>query len=540
MALSRRKLLTSAAAVGALSASGAVFAPAIAQARPVRIGILAPRSGIAAAPGENGIRATQWAAERFNAQGGIAGRKIELVIEEESSPKDTIERFSKLVQQEKVDCVQGIISTGAGLALGPVVEEARALTIYWDGTTQDGVDEKIPNPRYLFRSTDNECEAIMASLLAIKHWKGQFVTVAGINPDYSYGRNNMAAFIALLKRFNIDHKVVTEQWPKVGTMDLTSHVAALKAAKPDLIFSSLLFADLPVFMKQAHAAELTKGTKLVFPAAGWQHTLMKKEFTPEGMLFGHNTLYFANPNASPLAKEFVAWYERTHKDYPELGGRSRLFRHRVLQGGGGEGGDREGRQLAVAGRRHRRDGRAVGRKPRRQGLLAQGPHRRPDLRPGLHHPQQQVRLRDARHVSRRCSRPTCRSRRARISGSGSRPRSSRSDRIGRCPHSPISCSAACFTPPSCFWSPPGCSSCSACRRSSISPAARSMRSAPISALRFVGYARGRRPVALADAAGIASSPGCCSASSARRSSACCAASTIGTKAFSSFSPSPCC
>jgi branched-chain amino acid transport system substrate-binding protein len=239
------------------------------------------------------------------------------VIEEESSPKDTIERFSKLVQQEKVDCVQGIISTGVGLALGPVVEETRALTIYWDGTTQDGVEEKIPNPRYLFRSTDNECEAVMSSLLAIKHWKGKFVSVAGINPDYSYGRNNMAAFVAMLKRFGIEHNVVTEQWPKVGTMDLTSHVAALKAAKPDLIFSSLLFADLPVFMKQAHAAGLTQGTKLVFPAAGWQHTLMKKEFTPEGMLFGHNTLYFANPNASPLAKEFVDWYATTYKDYPE-------------------------------------------------------------------------------------------------------------------------------------------------------------------------------------------------------------------------------
>jgi branched-chain amino acid transport system substrate-binding protein len=317
MAISRRTLLTSAAAVGALAAAGDVFSPAIAQNKPVRIGILAPRSGIAAAPGENGIRATQWATDKFNAAGGIAGRKIELVIEEESTPKDTIERFSKLVQQEKVDCVQGIISTGVGLALGPVVEEARALTIYWDGTTQDGVDEKIPNPKYLFRSCDNECEAIMGSLLAIKHWKGKFVTVAGINPDYSYGRNNMAAFIALLKRFNIEHNVVTEQWPKVGTMDLTSHVAALKAAKPDLIFSSLLFADTPVFMKQAHAAGLTEGTKFVMPAAGWQHTLMKKEFTPEGMIFGHNTLYFDNPNASPLAKEFVAWYEKTHKDYPE-------------------------------------------------------------------------------------------------------------------------------------------------------------------------------------------------------------------------------
>src|SRR5438445_2115021 len=254
MTLSRRSLLKSAAAAAAVSVAGRIGAPAIAQNKPVRIGILAPRSGIAAAPGENGIRATQWAAERFNAQGGIAGRKIELVIDEESSPKDTIERFSKLVQQEKVDCVQGIISTGVGLALGPVVEEARALTIYWDGTTQDGVDEKIPNPRYLFRSTDNECEAIMSSLLAIKYWKGKFVIVAGINPDYSYGRNNMAAFVAMLKRFNIEHKVITEQWPKIGTMDLTSHVAALKAAKPDLISSSLLLPDVPACITHAHAA----------------------------------------------------------------------------------------------------------------------------------------------------------------------------------------------------------------------------------------------------------------------------------------------
>jgi branched-chain amino acid transport system substrate-binding protein len=137
--------------------------------------------------------------EKYNAKDGIGGRKVELVIEDESTPKDTIERFSKLVQQEKVDCVQGIVSSGVGLALGPVIEEARALTIYWDGTTQNGVDETIPDPKYLFRSTDNECEAVMASLLTIKHWKGKFAKVAGINPDYSYGRNNMAAFGAVLK-----------------------------------------------------------------------------------------------------------------------------------------------------------------------------------------------------------------------------------------------------------------------------------------------------------------------------------------------------
>src|SRR3974390_942088 len=316
MSITRRKLLQGTAVIGALSAAGEIFSPANAQNKPVRIGILAPRSGIAASPGENGIRATQWATERFNAQGGIAGRKIELVIEEESSPKDTIERFSKLVQQDKVDCVQGIISTGVGLALGPAVEEARALTIYWDGTTQNGVDETMPNPHFLFRSTDNECEAIMSSLLTLQYWKGKFATVAGINPDYSYGRNNMAAFIAMLKRFNIEHKVVTEQWPKVGTLDLTSNVAALKAAKPDLIFSSMLFADLPVFLQQGHAAGLLNGTKLVLPAATWQLNQLSKEFVPEGAILGYNTLYFALPNATALQKEFVSYYFDRYKEAP--------------------------------------------------------------------------------------------------------------------------------------------------------------------------------------------------------------------------------
>ena len=81
MPVTRRSLLASAAAVGVVSASGRVFSPAIAQTKPLRVGILAPRSGIAAAPGLNGIRATQWAVERYNAQGGIGGRKVELVAQ---------------------------------------------------------------------------------------------------------------------------------------------------------------------------------------------------------------------------------------------------------------------------------------------------------------------------------------------------------------------------------------------------------------------------------------------------------------------------
>lgn len=316
MRLTRRDF-TKFAGAGALAAAApSVVSPAIAQNKPLKIGIIAPRSGVVGTAGECGIRAVQWAVERLNKDAGIAGRKIELAIEEETNPKDTIERFRRLILQEKVEAVHGLLSTGVSLGVAPVAEEEQALLVMWDGTTQDGVKEMMPNPRYVFRSTDNECEAVMGSLLAIKHFKGQFKKVAGINPDYSYGRNNWEAFKQILARYGVESEFVAEQWPKIGTMDLTSHIAALKASKPDLIFSSMLFADLPVFMKQGHAAGLFEGTKLVLPAAGWQINLLKKEFMPEGIIFGHNTLYFDHPQASPLQKAFVTDYMDRYKEAP--------------------------------------------------------------------------------------------------------------------------------------------------------------------------------------------------------------------------------
>jgi branched-chain amino acid transport system substrate-binding protein len=335
MTIQRRKILKGLGGAGAvMAAQGLIGAPAFAQNKPIKIGIIAPKAGVVGTIGECGLRGTLFAVERINAAGGIAGRKVELVVEEETNPKDSIERLRKLVLQDKVDCVQGIVSSGVSLAMGAVAEEMKALLVFWDGTTQDGVKETMQKPRYVFRSTDNECEAVMGSLLAVKHWKGKFATYAGINPDYSYGRNNFAAFEALLKKFGVESKKVAEQWPKVGTLDLTSHVAALKSAKPDLIFSSLLFADLPIFMKTAHGAGLMDGkTKFVFPGAGFQHTLLKKEFTPEGMIFGHNTLYFNLDNATPLQRYFVQDYEARYKDYPHWEADRAYFAMQIYRAG---------------------------------------------------------------------------------------------------------------------------------------------------------------------------------------------------------------
>ncbi len=320
MAASRREFLKTA---GAAAAVGALGFPVVARAQarpgvpsdPVKIGILAIRAGIAAPVGTAGLRGTEWWTERVNKSGGILGRQVQLVIEEESTPKDTVERYRKLILQDKVEVVIGGISTGVTLALGPVAEEMEVPWLSWDGTTQKGVEETMPNPKWAFKSVDNEVEAIVAGQLTPKYFKG-VQTIAGINNDYSYGHDCWETYQVVLKKLGMNVKPVLELFPKLGVTDFTAHIAAIQQAKPDLLMSSFWSGDATILMKQAAAVGLFKNMKGVFTTAGGVHDSLKKEFTPEGLLLGYNTMYFDDPKGSPLLKQFVREYKAKYNEYP--------------------------------------------------------------------------------------------------------------------------------------------------------------------------------------------------------------------------------
>ena len=237
------------------------------------------------------------------------------MVEEETNPKDTVERYRKLVLQEKVDVVVGVISTGVSLALGSVAEEMDTPWLAWDGTTQKGVEETMPSPKWAFRSVDNEVEAIVGGILTAKYFKG-VKTIAGINNDYSYGHDCWQAYQAVLKRHGMEVKPVLELFPKLGETNFTSHIAAIQQAKPDLLMSSFWSGDATIFMKQAAAVGLLKGMKGVFTTAGGVHDSLKKDFTPEGLLLGYNSMYFDDPKGSALLKQFVQEYKAKHNEYP--------------------------------------------------------------------------------------------------------------------------------------------------------------------------------------------------------------------------------
>ena len=107
-----------------------------------------------------------------------------------------------------------------------------------------------------------------------------------------------------------------ELFPKLGVTDFTSHIAAIQQAKPDLLMCSFWSGDATIIMKQAAAVGLFKTMKGVFTTAGGVHDSLKKEFTPEGLLLGYNSMYFDDPKGSPLLKQFVREYKAKYNEYP--------------------------------------------------------------------------------------------------------------------------------------------------------------------------------------------------------------------------------
>lgn len=282
---------------------------------PVKIGAMPGLSGVIGVPGTAAWRATQIWAEEVNAVGGILGRKVDLIMEEETSAKECVERFRKLTLEKKVDVITGLMSTGNGLAVGPLAEELGQLWLSWDGTTQKGVEETMPKTKFAFRSIDNEAEAIGGAILTAKFFP-KIRTIAGINNDYSYGRDCWEAFQTVLKHFNPNVKAVEALWPKLGETDFTSHIAALKKAKPDLIMTSFWSGDVPILMKQAAAVGLFKDIKGCFTTGGGVHFTLKKEFTPEGLILGYNSMYFKWTDTWPLLTRFNKIYYEKYKEYP--------------------------------------------------------------------------------------------------------------------------------------------------------------------------------------------------------------------------------
>jgi branched-chain amino acid transport system substrate-binding protein len=106
-------------------AAAAAFAQAGA---PIKIGVVTPLSGTYAGIGQQVKWGLDLAAAQINAGGGVMGRKLELIYEdEEANPAVATQKAEKLFQVNKVDFLTGTVNSGSTLAVGQVAERNNRL-----------------------------------------------------------------------------------------------------------------------------------------------------------------------------------------------------------------------------------------------------------------------------------------------------------------------------------------------------------------------------------------------------------------------------
>ena len=233
------KRLLLAAAVSTALFANALFAKAWAADpgitdNEITIGLFAPMSGPLTAFGLDALQAAKMWYEEVNKKGGIHGRKIKLVIEDDKcSPNDVVAVVKKLVTVDNVFFVHGGSCTAAAVAAQEFVTREKVPHVMLNASGDSAV---IPPTRYVFGAFGGTQRTVGATLaeFAIKELKGK--RIALIAHDDDYGVANAATVKAVAKRLGAEVVALESISPRIT--DLTAPMLNVRAANPDVIIST--------------------------------------------------------------------------------------------------------------------------------------------------------------------------------------------------------------------------------------------------------------------------------------------------------------
>lgn len=229
-------------------ALGAAVLCAVAPARAedtIRIGLTGPFTGGSAPLGVSIRDGVKLAAETINAQGGIDGRRIELVErDDESKPERGIQIAQELTSSQGVVGVVGIANTPVALAAARLYQEARTPIII-PVATGSGVSRQFVPPahaeNYIFRI--GAFDTIQSAMMAQEMVTGRKITKVAILADSTnYGQLGKDDLVAALARLGVT-PVLVEKF-NVRDVDMTPQLLKARAAGAQGVFGYALGPDL--------------------------------------------------------------------------------------------------------------------------------------------------------------------------------------------------------------------------------------------------------------------------------------------------------
>lgn len=257
---SRRRLLAGLARLPLMGLP--LAAPALAQpgAGALRIGMITSLSGPFSALGES-MRAGM---QLLLAESGhrLGGRPVELLVEDDQArPEEGARKARKLIGQDRVALLCGVISSGVALALRDVVTEARTPTFLL-GSAND-LARKAASPYVVRPTKTNWMLGHSAALWARQALGGaRVLTVAA---DYAAGREYVGDFAATYRQQG--GRLGRQLWTPLGSADYGPLLTSIAAERPEAVYGFFAGSDAVRFLRQWQEYRLAGRVPLLGPGA---------------------------------------------------------------------------------------------------------------------------------------------------------------------------------------------------------------------------------------------------------------------------------
>jgi len=250
----RRELILSTAKTAGLLATSGLWIPAVmAQSKkPIRIGCTHDLTGALSMDGTWNDVAVKAAVKRINASGGIAGRQIELFVEDsESNTPVALRKFRSLVLDREVDFIIGATHSGHNIATAPLAKELRT-PYFASGTALETTTDK--GNRWIFRGVNNIRQQMKAmAMVAMKNLKPRYYFIGA---DYAWGRSLVKETKTYVAESGA--KIIGETYIPLGSLDFSPYLNKLNPGEFDTLVLGMTGGDAVRFLRQSYDMGLLK------------------------------------------------------------------------------------------------------------------------------------------------------------------------------------------------------------------------------------------------------------------------------------------
>jgi branched-chain amino acid transport system substrate-binding protein len=289
-----------------LAVACALSALMSAQAQELKIGFLAPRTGIFTQLGTDMVNGFQMYLDEHN--GMLGGAKVTFIVEDDQGKPDVdVAKAKKLILQDKVDMLVGAVLASSAYALAPVSTAEKMLYMGTVSTADDLAQRQVDKYPYL----------VLAGWVPSQpnHPLGQWACdqgykrVAAIAADYAFGYEQLGGF---QKGFeDCGGKIVQKIWVPIGTKDFGPYIPTLKR-DIDAIFTLMVGPMSLQFPKQLRAS----GNRTPIIGGGTSYDEFALPFMGDEVIGDVSALQYSAALQTPANEAFVNKYRAKYGKVP--------------------------------------------------------------------------------------------------------------------------------------------------------------------------------------------------------------------------------